>query len=166
VRELAFLVCGGHAVMAHGFARSTFDLDLLVRSTAREAWKTLMRELGWQLHAEGTTFLQFDSPPGQLEPVDLMLVNDSTFAQMSAAALPLSRSTGGAKVVSLLHLVALKCHAIKHGHAGRVEKDVDDVIQLVKVNHLSLENEKLRGIILKHGIPELYEKLQRFIRKE
>ena len=92
-----------------------------------------------------------------------MLVNDSTFAQMSAAALPLSPSTGSAKVVSLLHLVALKCHAIKHGHAGRVEKDMDDVIQLVKVNHLSLEDEKLRSIILKYGIPELYEKLERFI---
>src|SRR6266508_5279223 len=71
-RELAFLVCGRHAVMAHDFAGSTFDLDLLVRSAARKAWKNLLGELGWQLHAEGTTFLQFDSPPGQLEPVDLM----------------------------------------------------------------------------------------------
>ena len=29
-----------------------------------------------------------------------------------------------------------------------------------------LKDEKVRGIILKHGIPELYEKLERFIRKE
>ena len=43
-----------------------------------------------------------------------------------------------ARVVSLEHLLALKCHAIKHGHPGRVEKDVDDVLGLVRANLLDV----------------------------
>jgi hypothetical protein len=35
---LRFLVIGGYAVAAHGYARVTFDADLLVNRTDREAW--------------------------------------------------------------------------------------------------------------------------------
>ena len=160
-RALEFLVIGGHAVMAHGFARSTFDLDLLVRGSERPAWKELMTGLGWRVYAEAPTFLQFEAPADQPDPVDLMFVNDPTFARLSEAAMELRGNTIGVKVVSLPHLLALKCHAIKHGHPGRVEKDVDDVIQLVKINRLDVQAGEFRDIILKHGVPELYEKLKR-----
>ena len=29
--NLTFLIAGGHAVIAHGYARTTFDLDLIIR---------------------------------------------------------------------------------------------------------------------------------------
>jgi hypothetical protein len=63
-------------------------------------------------------------------------------------------------VVSLLHLIALKCHAIQHGKPLRRLKDTDDLIHLITINGLDLNETAFRTTILKHGTQELYEKLQ------
>jgi len=94
-----------------------------------------------------------------MTPVDLMFVNDSTFDKLLADAAP--APVDGARVVSLHHLLALKCHAIKFGHIGRIEKDLDDVLYLLRVNKLDVTRPDLRELILKHGTKELYEKLER-----
>ena len=59
------------------------------------------------------------------------------------------------------HLLAMKCHAIKHGHSGRVVKDADDVIRLVLSNRLNLSDPEVRELFLKHGTVDLYEKVRR-----
>jgi len=94
-------------------------------------------------------------------PLDLMLVNDTTFAKLAADAVPAPPSASGARMVALLHLLALKCHAIKHGHPGRVVKDVDDAIRLTEVNRLDVNDPKIRELFLRHGTVELYEKIGR-----
>jgi hypothetical protein len=65
------------------------------------------------------------------------------------------------KVVSLLHLIALKCHSLKNSKSLRRLKDMDDLIQLILINRLDLNGPELRATILKHGDSELYEKLRR-----
>jgi hypothetical protein len=158
-KGLSFLVAGGHAVIAHGHPRNTFDIDLIIRRTDRDLWTDLTRALGYNLHREGPTFLQFDPPNAQALPLDLMLVNDATFAKLAADAVPAPPSASGARMVSLLHLLALKCHAIKHGHPGRVVKDADDVIRLTQANQLDVNDPRIRELFLKHGTVELYEKV-------
>lgn len=160
-KSLLFLVAGGHAVIAYGHPRNTFDIDLIIRRTDRDPWTDLTRALGYSLHREGPTFLQFDPPNPQALPLDLMLVNDDTFAKLAAEAVPAPPSATGARMVSLLHLLALECHAIKHGHPGRIVKDADDVIRLTEVNGLDVNDPKIRELFLKHGTVELYEKIRR-----
>jgi hypothetical protein len=66
------------------------------------------------------------------------------------------------RAVSLLHLIALKCHAIRNSESHlRILKDMDDLIHLIVLNELDLNEPELRAIILKHGNQELYDKLQR-----
>jgi len=98
-------------------------------------------------------------------PLDLMLVNERTFPKLVAEAVPASPALRAVKVVSIRHLLALKCHAIKHGHKGRIVKDVDDVINLVQVNRLNINAPDIRELFLKHGTSELYEKVQRICRQ-
>jgi hypothetical protein len=162
--ELKFLLAGGHAVIAHGHTRNTFDLDLIIRREDRESWTNLARALGYNLHHEGPTFLQFNPPDERVLPLDFMFVNSETFAKLMAQAVPGPVGVAGIKVVSLRHLLALKCHAVKHGHAGRIVKDVDDVINLVQVNRLDMDAAEIRELFLKHGTKELYEKVQRACR--
>jgi hypothetical protein len=164
--ELLFLIAGGHAVITHGFPRSTFDLDLIVRRTDRESWLRVVEGLGYRLHREGNAFIQLDAAGAESFPLDLMLVNDPTFSQMHANSLPAPVDVPGLRVVSLLHLLALKCHAIRHGHAGRIVKDAEDVIQLIQVNRLDPEKETLRELFEKHGTPELYQKVKRACRDQ
>jgi len=158
---LPFFLIGGHAVIFHGFQRSTFDLDLMVLHTDQEKWMFLLKELGQEKVSEGPTFLQFKSVTSDKMPVDLMLVNVATFEKLSAESISPVDDERTLRTVSLNHLVALKCHAIKFGHAGRVEKDVADLIGLGKANNLNWSEGRWREIILKHGSKELHEKLQR-----
>jgi hypothetical protein len=165
--SIPFLLTGGHAVITHGFARSTFDLDLIVRRSDREKWLKIAAELGYRFFREGPTFAQFNHSSAGSFPLDLMFVNEETFSKMRAEAVAAPSITkSGVWVVSLLHLLALKCHAIKHGHSGRVVKDAEDVIQLIQKNGLDPETPALRALFQKHGTQEFYDKVKRACRPE
>lgn len=164
-RGLNYLVIGGHAVITHGFARNTFDLDLIVHRIDREKWTDLWIKYGYLIKNETPTFLQLVSIDKQFPDVDLMFVTEDTYAKMEVESKPAPPWGMGSKVVSLAHLLALKCHALKHGHEDRFAKDEGDVIQLFKINHLDPQENQWRELILKHGSPELYEKICQKIRK-
>jgi hypothetical protein len=80
------------------------------------------------------------------------VANAGTFAKLEAKASRGSPAVAGARVVSLHHLLALKYHAVKHAHAGRIVKDADDVIRLVLANRLDVKKPEFRELVLKHGI--------------
>jgi predicted nucleotidyltransferase len=159
-QKLPFLLIGGYAVMAHGFARSTYDLDFLIRKSQTNDWRRLLENLGFKVHFASPTFLQFDPPPGERLPLDVMFVNDETFTSMQADAKRIEAEGVTTSVVSLHHLIALKCHAVRHGQPHRAIKDIEDLVQLAKTNKLDLNEPSLRDIILKHGTAQLYEKLK------
>jgi hypothetical protein len=164
--KLEFLIVGGHAVIAHGYSRNTFDLDLLIRRNEQEGWCGLLQKLGYQQVRQGIAFIQFSSERQSCMPLDLMLVNDQTFSQMLKSAVPVQSLEFRIHTVSLPHLLALKCHAVTYGHAGRVVKDVDDVINLVAINRVNLDDPEIRSIFEKHGTPELYERVRRATRTD
>jgi hypothetical protein len=166
VRGLQVLFIGGHAVIAHGHPRNTFDVDLLINRADRQAWIGLLVGLGYTVFAQTPAFLQMEAPDEQTLPVDLMMVNEPTFTMMAASARWHEPLPPNSRVVSLPHLLALKCHAIKHGHSGRVEKDVDDVVGLVAANGVEIKTPEWRELFLKYGPPELYEKLRRIQEKK
>ena len=159
--RLHFLVIGGYAVMAHGFVRSTEDLDLLVRKSQRARWQTLLEGAEMTVHHDGGTFLQFNAPPWGKLPVDLMFVPDEVFDRMQVKADKTKFEGQEVGVVSLLQLIALKCHAVRNTKGLRILKDTDDLIHLIQNNGLDLQEPELRATILTHGNQELYDKLQR-----
>jgi len=158
--HLPFLLIGGYAVLAHGFVRTTGDIDLLVRKSQATEWQKLLERLKFEVKFSGPTFLQFNpSPEGKL-PLDLMFVSDTNFDPMFAAAKEIETEGAATKVVSLPHLFALKCHAFR-SQPHRAMKDVEDLVQLTKINKLDLNEPSLRTILLKHGGQEFYELLKR-----
>lgn len=162
-KQLPFMFIGGHAVIAHGHVRNTFDLDLLIRAKDSVEWSLLADGLGYELFRERPAFLQFIHPKEELVPLDLMRVDDATFEKMSTESrdfLPVI----GARYVSLKHLIALKCHAIKHGGSERSLRDMDDLVHLVTIHGVDVNEPEWRDLILKHGTNELYETLQRVAR--
>jgi predicted nucleotidyltransferase len=137
---LPFLIIGGYAVLAHGYVRATDDLDLLVQRGRRAEWKKLMEAYGMTVKHDAATFLQFHAAPGGRIDVDLMFVSEGVFAQLAAAAVAVKVEGVSVSVVALLHLVALKCHALQHSKSLRRLKDLDDLIQLISINRLDLND--------------------------
>ncbi len=162
---LPFLVIGGYAVMAHGFVRATDDLDLLAQAGQRKKWQQLLEGMGMTVYRESPTFLQFNPAPGERLPLDLMFVADDVFGRMKPVAERTTLSGIPVGVVSLIQLIALKCHAIRNAEGKdknlRIVKDTDDLINLIKLNSVDLNFREIRDTILKHGTEDLYQKLQR-----
>jgi len=160
--EMRFLVVGGHAVIAHGYPRTTFDLDLLVEKETRAAWRKTVERLGYQLLAEAESFSQFKPPSGALD-LDLMLVGAETFGGIWGEGLTVSLDSVSVRIPSLDHLLALKLHVLKQNLQHRAVKDLDDIIRLVLANHLDLESSHYRHLFEKYGTLDHYETVIRAV---
>jgi hypothetical protein len=157
---IPFLVIGGHAVQAHGYVRTTDDLDLMVPRDQRVQWSSLLGNFGMMVKNDAASFLQFDPRDETGTNVDLMFVSKEVFEQLNHAAIEATAEGVPVRVVSLLHLIALKCHSLHHSKTLRRLKDMDDLIQLSLINRLDLNEPELRATILKHGSAEIYEQLR------
>ena len=156
---LGYLVIGGQAVNAYCEPRATLDVDFLVRKTDQERWRELLETEGFKSSHQGQTFLQFSPPYGTEWRLDLMLVNEETFATMTASARPVHILGVATRIPQLEHLLALKLHALKHGHPERYEKDFMDVVALVRNGGLNPRSAACRQLFAKFGSREIYEKV-------
>jgi predicted nucleotidyltransferase len=161
-RGLDFLVIGGLAVIFHGHARDTADLDLLIRRDDRTRWLEVLSQLGYAVEHDRENFVQLSPPKQGAWPVDLMLVAGPSFDPMLAASQEVEMYGVKLRIPALEHLLALKLHALKHGHIGRYSKDLLDVEALVRVNSLDMNSEKMRHLFLKYGSLKIYEQISRF----
>lgn len=156
---LAYLVIGGHAVNFYCEPRATLDVDFLVRRSDESKWRELLAAEGFKVFNDQQAFLQFSPPYGIEWRLDLMLVNDSTFTKLLAGA----RSEQLLGIRTLIprpeHLIALKLHALKHGHQERFEKDFGDVITLTRNSGLDPKSESFRQLFDQFGTHELYERV-------
>jgi predicted nucleotidyltransferase len=160
-RGMAFLLIGGFAVIEHGYARLTNDLDLLVCREEAAAWRELLLGLRYRLDHDGGNFQQYSPPEPGAMPVDLMLVAPRTFDGMLAAARPIEVQGASVRLVSLDHLLALKLHALKQARLHRFLQDFQDVLELVRVNKLDLRSPRFRDLFLRYGTADLYDKFLR-----
>lgn len=156
--DLRFLLIGGHAVIAHGHARTTFDVDFLVCHQQLPAWIAILWSLGYRLERQEGAFALF-SPTPEGEGLDLMLVNMTTFEGIWRAGVEVSVGGQVVKVPSLDHLLALKLHVLKQNLRHRRIKDLDDVIRLALVNKLDVRKEHYRKLFEKYGTIDDYHKV-------
>lgn len=156
---LKYLVIGGHAVNAYGTVRATVDVDLMVCRDDVEKWTDLLKAEGFKLKNDAGTFRQFTPPYGIEWPLDVMAVNASTFQKLAGAARPLPVLGITALVPSAEHLVALKLHALKHGRMERFDKDMGDVITLIKNAGIKVESPAFKEMVEQFGTAEIYERI-------
>ncbi len=160
-RHLRFLVIGGLAVNLYGYSRDTADLDLLIGVSQRGQWLGFFFELGYTVHKDAGVFIQLLPPKQGAWPVDLMLVQEGTFATMFAAGHEEDLYGTRSRIPSLEHLIALKLHALKNGRFERYLKDFLDVENLMLINRLDIKSENMRQLFAKYGTMELYDKISR-----
>lgn len=163
--KLSFLVIGGLAVVEHGYGRATEDMDLMIRRSDRIAWTELFGRLGYREWRDGGSFLQFEAASDKGIPLDTMLANDSTFAQLHGAAVRRTMLGVPVLIPCLKHLLAMKLHALRHTRGARGLKDMSDVATLVEINQVDVTASEFQGLCKQFGTPEIYESLKRVFRK-
>lgn len=161
---LDFLLVGGHAVNAHGFARTTTDFDFLLASRDLRLWSEVLAGAGYRLAAPERpirAFAQFEDPEAIGLRVDLMLVNEVTFAKLLEGSEWREIGHRRVRVIGALHLIALKFHALHEPH--RVEAGVDylDIVQLIRMKRIDITGAEFQEIINRYASPIIRERLLR-----
>ena len=153
-RNLPFLLIGGHAVIALGFIRATYDFDLLVPENDRSRWQDLLQELGYALFAQNGPFMQWTAPQG-LPAVDVMVVDPVTFSKLQSTSRQVVVAGQILTIPSPENLVALKLHATRQRHhLPAVQKDWEDIVQIIQRHGLDLEDASFRALVLRYGGPD------------
>jgi hypothetical protein len=157
-RDVNALLIGGHALTAFGLQRQTSDIDLLVDSKDRVFWKSLLLRLSYQHFQDDEFYTRWSSRELIGWPIDLMYVDSPTFQKMFKTSIKHNFGVVEVNVVSATHLLALKLHALKSPDYSRHERDLGDVVALVKSGHLGdFSNLKLKELCLSSGNSIVYD---------
>ncbi len=160
-RGLNFLLIGGHAVNAHGYVRTTFDVDLLIADSQRSAWKILLTQLGYTVRHEVDAFVQFNAPSQEDFDLDLMVVDEKTYAKLSGNSVRKTLGTTELSVPEPLHLVALKLHALRAEHRVRRGKDYQDVLEIIRRTGINAQGQEFQQILNRYATETIRDQLLR-----
>ena len=146
--DLPALLIGGHAIIALGHPRSTFDVNLLIPRSAASAWKEHLGRHQYQVFAENRNFIQLESAPSiPLPALDLMPVDEVVFKTLRTSRTqnkPIPSPSPQA-------MVALKLHAINQPGREDIEKDWSDILAIIDAQSLTLDDPEFSDTVLKHG---------------
>ena len=165
-RNLRFLVIGGLAINHYGFSRETSDLDFFISQNDRTEWLKLLGVFRYTIQHDGGNFIQYYPPEQNAWPVDLMLVQEKTFATILASSHEAEFFGVRTRVPSLNHLIALKLHALKNTRLHRFLKDFLDVENLIRINHVDIKSSEVRELFAKYGTQDLYEKVSKSLAED
>lgn len=158
---LDLILIGGHAVNALGYERTTLDLDFMVVADKMENWKTTLENKGFQNSHKMDAFIQFISPYPDGLRVDLMFVDASTFSKIASASQQVPYGTTSVRVPCLLHLIALKLHALKNPAREKLGKDYGDIKALILHHSIDTTSAEFQGILDRYATPTIRYKLIR-----
>jgi len=158
---LPFLLIGGNAVVGHGYQRMTRDIDLLVHDRDRAAWDSLITGLGYGRYDTRDAFHMYHAPARGHPPLDLMFVDASTFAKLSAYPATCVLHQVEIPIPRLSHLLALKLHALKGGAAHRYERDMGDVVELIRINRVDLADPEFTAIFDRYATEPIRREVER-----
>lgn len=158
---LEIILIGGHAVNALGYERTTLDLDFMVVTDDLEKWKALLANKGFKLLYEIGAFIQFASPHTDGFRVDLMLVDPSTFSKIASASLRVQYGSVPVRVPCVLHMIALKLHALKNPEREKLGKDYGDIRALILRHNIDTNSADFLGILDRYASSIVRTKLMR-----
>lgn len=156
--RLEFLVIGGHAMIAYGSQRATFDFDLVVPDSQRAAWKACLTSVGYRLFFETDSFVQLESVDGGM-PIDLMVVSQKTWAALEGEHTTRTLAGETLPLPAPLHLLGMKVHALGSRSAANRAKDWSDILELIKSCNLDVHSTPVRDIVVRYGGTAAYERL-------
>ena len=107
-------------------------------------------------------FVRYSHPSVYLLDVDVLLVDPSTFDKLQARSLVYRVGEAEMRVPCLLHLIALKLHAMKNS-PRRELKDLADIVELLQGNPDSVSREDLAAACEQYGPDGVLLQIERYL---
>lgn len=161
-RSLTFLLVGGNAINAHGYLRTTYDVDLAVPDDQAAAWRAELEALGYEMYFGTDAFQRFKSGnPQPLFPVDLMFLTPETCDKLLQAASLEPVGSVSLPVPHPLHLIAMKLHALRQPARAADGKDLQDIVGLIRQKQIDVRSEQFQDILSRYAKSETKDELFR-----
>ena len=158
------VLVGGNAVNLHAYSRTTFDVDLLVPEDQAERWLAFFSRHGFAVFHRTRNFIRArlsEDPAGAL-PVDLMLADPETFSKIQQASAQAEIGNGlTLRIPSVLHLIAMKLHALRSPHRLAHGVDLQDVRHLIRMAKIDVAGGEFADLMERYGSDEIRERIIR-----
>jgi len=159
---LGYLIVGGNAINLYGYLRTTYDFDLAIFDEHVATWRALLEKHGYENYFGTPSFLRFKVGSGaDLFPVDLMLLDESTYTKLNHRALIKSFGGVSIRIPDPIHLIAMKLHALKNEHRVQQGKDLQDILGLIHSVGMRADNAELQGVLEKYSTSEIRSEILR-----
>lgn len=156
---ISCVLIGGFAVNYYKFSRQTADADFLITEEDFKKISGLLEKAGYKRDFSQNVFARFKSNKLYLMDIDFMFVDKDTLDKITGDGKEVVIAKHKFIIPSLNNLLALKLHALKYNFALRKNKDIPDIVSLVKLNAVDAKNAEFRQLCLKYGTQEIYEKI-------
>jgi len=151
---------GGFAVNYYMVTRQTADVDFLITKEDFEKIKVPLEKAGYKQEFSQEVFVRLESrKSGFLMDIDFMFVDKETLLKIIKDGKKTSIAGQKFIIPSLNHLIALKLHSLKYNPKLRENKDLPDIIELIRVNKLKYKSKKFHELCLKYGTKEIYQNI-------
>jgi hypothetical protein len=160
--QLPCLLVGGHAVILYQVPRFTRDIDFVVPDEATGRWLDFLQRLRYRVYHRTGAFIQLEpATPGSMPPVDLMLVDENTWAKLIAKAE--SRDAGEGMHLPVphpWHLIAMKLTAAKSAVRRAGALDWSDIFDLLRTCKIDLADPEFRKLVVQFGGEEALYRME------
>lgn len=154
--DVSCILIGGFAVNYYKVTRQTIDVDFLITKKDFEKILPFLEKEGYKIDYSQEVFTRLRANSLYLMDLDFMFVEQGTLDKIMAESKKTTIARQEFIVPSIEHLIALKLHSIKNNPNVRKNKDLPDIINLIKINKISVKNEKFKKLCLKYGNAKLY----------
>lgn len=156
------MLIGAYALQAYDVVRQTMDLDCLVVNEDEYVLAGVLRDAGYQEKQRTEAFVRYSHPSLWFMDVDVMIVDRGTFDKMYAQSCDREVQSRGVRVPGLLHLIALKLHAVKN-NPKRALKDMGDIVEILRAHPDAVSGEALNEVCKRYGPPGIIDTLRAYL---
>ena len=149
----------GFAVNYYKVVRQTADVDFLIRADDFPKIRDPLHDAGYVRTQAGDAFVQLRHPQPWFLDIDFLLVEEATFSEIESKG-QLARIAGQEfRVPALLHLIALKLHSIKFNPKIRYDRDLPDIMNLIRINELDAQSGEFKELCAKFGPAGIHKRI-------
>lgn len=157
--NISCVLIGGFAINYYKVTRQTADVDFLITKESFNKILNLLIDEGFKQNYSQEVFARLTTEKSYLMDLDFMFLDKETLDKIIKEGKEISIAGGKFIIPSLLHLIALKLHAIKYNPKIREYKDLADIVELIKINKIDTASNEFKNLCLKYGTEELYQKI-------
>lgn len=152
------VLIGGFAVNYYKVTRQTADVDFLVTKEDFKKILTYLEEAGYKIDFGQDVFVKLrNSSKLYLLDIDFMFVNKQTISKIIKDGKKICIAGKEFVVPSLNNLIALKLHSIKYNLKIRENKDLPDIVNLIRINKIDYKSKEFKELCFKYGTKEIYK---------